>query len=412
MVLLELVSFYTATTLAGCPFKALHGSVDSQMLPPRHAPIKDEPDPLTQTYQGCKCKSACGATADFGQASCDWCYTDGNCGHFSLTRLAHYDYCVYRSDLEWEKSNAEKKLIDTWKKVIEDETPGSYPVIDFANIFVESVQTTFDNEWDYMPAGRKKMIHSVGMVCPVHFDVTLDKYTGVFQKGTQDAFLRLGSALVVNIAGGVVPGIGMKFFRDGTHSANYVTLHSLDPHWDYNMFAYNQSNHIATPPAYAIALGEKFKQASTCITMVGLSDACTWTQDGKKVANPVFPYKIEYRPTGEATMSSMPSTGNTLLENMIKGAPSGTRLYDVWAWESPKATPVKMGSITNTQDCVSSKYGDEKMFFRHQRIEEDWQLRPEWIPDINAQLECGISEITTTPPADCSTYTGEGPCNN
>merc|ERR1719192_712230 len=126
MVVLEILSFYAASALAGCPLKALGelGGTPGQMLPPRHAPLKDEADPLTQTYQGCKCKSACGATVDFGEGNCDWCYTEGNCGHFSLSRLSYYDYCAYRTDVDWESQNAEQKLIKTWQKVIEDETPG------------------------------------------------------------------------------------------------------------------------------------------------------------------------------------------------------------------------------------------------------------------------------------------------
>ena len=42
------------------------------------------------------------------------------------------------------------------------------------------------------------------------------------------------------------------------------------------------SNHV-TPPDELVALG-KFQQASGCINMVGLSDACSYTQAGEKVS--------------------------------------------------------------------------------------------------------------------------------
>ena len=32
------------------------------------------------TSQGCKCKSACGASVSVGFFDCDWCYTEGDCG--------------------------------------------------------------------------------------------------------------------------------------------------------------------------------------------------------------------------------------------------------------------------------------------------------------------------------------------
>lgn len=37
------------------------------------------------TNKGCKCTSTCGATADFGLATCDWCYTENKCGHYSYS---------------------------------------------------------------------------------------------------------------------------------------------------------------------------------------------------------------------------------------------------------------------------------------------------------------------------------------
>ena len=41
-------------------------------------------------------------------------------------------------------------------------------------------KTTFENEWDVMPAGRQKAIHGVGAVCPFTVDVSADSpFTGL-----------------------------------------------------------------------------------------------------------------------------------------------------------------------------------------------------------------------------------------
>ena len=37
-----------------------------------------------------------------------------------------------------------------------------------------------------------------------------------------------------------------------------------------------------------------------------------------------------------------------------------------------------IGDVIIQEDCVSSFYGDTKMFFKHQWIEDDVDARPEW----------------------------------
>ena len=44
------------------------------------------------------------------------------------------------------------------------------------------MKTSFDDEWDVMPNGRHKAIHSVGAVCPFKIDVAHDSpYTGLLK---------------------------------------------------------------------------------------------------------------------------------------------------------------------------------------------------------------------------------------
>jgi len=384
---------------AGCPFKS------SQTIGPNI--IKDKtnsgsPDPGTTTNMGCTCRSDCGATVDFSSASCDWCYTLDSCGHYSYTRFKYYDWCKYPTIESYESKSWSYKTNAVQALVTQNTTHGSYPNV--FGILSESIQTTFDGMWDYMPNGRIKYIHSVGMVCMVDLSITSSKYTGIFQKGDAYGFLRLGSASEITNSSGTTPGIGMKFMRSGVPSANFVLLHSLDPVSDYNMFGYNQSNHVSPLTGPPDIISQKFTQVSNCITMVGLSDACTYTQSGTKVADPVFPYKITFATTGNAAVSSSAQTLDNLMAAMTAAVPVGTNLYDVYAMETPKSAPELIGRITTAQACTTSKYGDSKLFFRHQRIEDDWNIRKEWVPDIQSEPECGTKSINLTPPPACSTY--------
>ena len=46
--------------------------------------------------------------------------------------------------------------------------------------------TTFENDWDVMPAGRKKAAHGVGGVCPFTVDVSADSpFTGLLKVNFQ-----------------------------------------------------------------------------------------------------------------------------------------------------------------------------------------------------------------------------------
>ena len=96
-----------------------------------------------------------------------------------------------------------------------------------------------------MPAGREKFIHSVGVVCPFVVNIVNSPFTGILKTGETHGLIRLGSAQPVGPVG-VTPGGGVKFFRSGRSSGNFVILNKLGPMADknYNFFAVPLSNHI------------------------------------------------------------------------------------------------------------------------------------------------------------------------
>lgn len=397
-------------TVAKCPLGfADHGDAEkcANSSEPwlQDAHYGETPDPGTTTVQGCECDSACGATVDFGNANCDWCYTKNKCGHYAVTRFAYYDYCVY-PEID-ESADYTTKEVNLWSKVTEDTGLGNYPT--FAGIFGESIQTTFDDQWDYMPNTRQKYIHSVGVVCLMNMEVSSNKYTGILKQGTQQGFIRMGSALKpgsVEIASNaIVPGNGFKFMRTGAKSANWVSLYTLAGQKDSNFFLNNQSNHIPPPSGVQNSIAVKFDQVSNCITMVGLSDAAKIDQDGNVVGNPQFPYQLIFAPTDEAR-ATMPMNGPELslteVMQYMNKISAQTPLFDVYAKPAPGSPEEYFGRITTTSDCTTSLYGDGKFFIRHQRMEEDLQLRPEWPSMMDAQTECGTKTVNPVPPKNCS----------
>jgi len=209
----------------------------------------DEADPATTTPNHCRCKSTCGATVEdkFKQ---DWCYTKDSCGEYSVG-YGYWDHCEY---LDSEKPDYlamtwRQKQDKLWEMIAADDTKGKYYT---SELMTESVLTPFEDEWDVMPNGRHKGIHSVGAICPFEIKISDDSpYTGLLKAGsTVEGIARLGSAGDPFASGegkDLVPGVGIKFLRTGVHSANFMLLHSLNPlpENNFNFFAKSISNHIS-----------------------------------------------------------------------------------------------------------------------------------------------------------------------
>ena len=133
-----------------------------------------------------------------------------------------------------------------WAEVKSDSSFGSYHV---EQAFTESVVTSFENQWDVMPAGRVKIIHGIGAVCPVSIDISSDSpFTGVLKAGQSTGFIRMGGAAdwTSFLTPGMTPGAGLKFLRTGAASANVVLINNLNPLPDnnHNFFAVPLRNHV------------------------------------------------------------------------------------------------------------------------------------------------------------------------
>ncbi|KAK3232662.1 hypothetical protein CYMTET_56991 [Cymbomonas tetramitiformis] len=372
---------------AACPFAARH-SMSSTLKPPTNhknlfalndcpsnqtsrvnPAVNAEPDPGQKTFKGCICSSSCGATIDDGY-NCEWCYTTENCGRHGVK--GSWDYCEFSGNKTFEAKTFQQKNAYFWRRITEDTKHAEYPNV--AGLFTEGIQTSFDVWGDEMPSGRVKEIHGVGAVCQFKLDISSESpYTGLLGSGSQNGFIRMGSALTYD-EGGLTPGIGVKFTRTGVHSGNYVALHSLDFGQSWNFFAYNLSNHIAPQHnTEQTLLVTKFQQGSQC------APQCR----------------------------RRPQQTNDEVNGEMAAFPLGTVLYTVYACdksagdevemnpadggvEKACASPVKLGDMVTTTKCTSSAYGDSKFYIRHQRIEEDWQQNPEILTQYtDAAKLCG-----------------------
>jgi len=375
---------FTDTSAAqSCPF-----GYDAKESPPATCPFLPTPIAIAPTQErtskGCQCSSICGPSApDF---KCDWCYTKEKCGNFGIS--GHWDYCVWPAQAKFDAQDHATKSNQLWAKITDEEYVGkSAEVTGFAstlkNILTESMITTFDDHMEVFPPARKKVIHVQGVSCAFRLKTTSKQFTGILEEGQTTGVIRMGSAASLDKAGpGMFPGFGIKWLRSGVGSADFVALRETGPGGSMNYFATPLGNHVA--PAAALQKTGKFQQASGCIDMVGLSNVCSYTQDGEKVAKPVFPFEIVFE-AADINFPDEKKTDDDLLKE-LSSIPVGSNLYNVYTYASPNdkiaGTKEFLGVMTTIAECHQSLFGDKQMFFRHQRMEEDFALAPEWIPQM------------------------------
>ena len=71
-------------------------------------------------------------------------------------------------------------------------------------------------------------------------------------------------------------------------------------------------------------------------------------------------------------------------------------LYEVIALEYPGAPEYHIANIVLDEQMVTSKWADEKMFFRHSRMDDDLRFHPEWASELTPFLhdsDLGVGKI-------------------
>lgn len=266
-------------------------------------------------------------------------------------------------------------------------------------LFIEVMNLTFDFDWDeFMPnehklwpynpgTTRPKIIHSVGVVGIVNWESNgKHNYTGLF-KGATSGFARLSlaGAPALGSSPHMVPGIGLKFFRNRMSSTNMMAMYSLSGQSSFNFFEHDFTNHVpelGTSASVVLRLARSaFAAASEWPTMLGLSDFARYTQDGNAVASPEFPFRLVFHPTlayHQKFNQTKPSA--EVLVELAKGLAAGTVLYEIYAQHDPRYdTLTPIGTLKLMTPATTSMFGDKTMFLQHVRKESDFALRPQWL---------------------------------
>jgi hypothetical protein len=298
--------------------------------------------------------------------------------------------------------SAEKKSDLIWSRVIEDSTKGSFPTGAPFRFLLESMKPTVEYVSDELPSGRIKPIHAIGTVARITFDWDADAvskfgYTGLF-RGANHGLVRAASSSDFDMTKkanetSFNPGLGVKFFRSGVPSGNFVLLHLFDS-WDtFNWFSYPMQNHLSFPQDPSDKTGvDHLATVTQWPTFVGLSDFAKYTEDGVEEKEVKFPFELIFVPN--KALASTYKEKNIYLEEFEK-IPTKTKLYDIYAVPSPLQSATYIGKMTTKSTFTTSKYGDGKLFIKHVTFEEDLKLRPEWL-----EAQCSDAKTCKVCPVD------------
>jgi len=286
---------------------------------------------------------------------------------------------------EYNALPAADKLQRIWENCAFDETSQDWAgAAEIGLMMLESMCPTFNTEGDQLPPGtvygtRGKYIHSVGVVGKVEWvDLGGHPYTGIFQ-GANQGIVRLSLAKEpVTTELNTAPGMGLKFLRDGMPSANLVAMYSVGGQESWNFFKNDFTNHIPEITGFLAVLAAKFYTATNNIRQVGISNWSMFDQQGEAVAEPVFPYMLRFRPTGEFVFSD---EYVQMFTEDLKTIPADSTIYQILALDKPVelgGTEQHIGDLVLRNQFITSMWGDQHLFIRHDDEAHDLVLQPEW----------------------------------
>jgi hypothetical protein len=294
---------------------------------------------------------------------------------------------------------ARVQLENAWSKVVSSRKTSNSFAYNPLKLLVSSLNPSISYASDELPPGRTKTVHSAGAVSKVRFEAVENPYTGLFQ-GCEDAILRYSLAVEPNKSEFVMGG-AIKFFRDNNPSANTFFMNGIKPLTNPNFFTEDYSNHISDKNGGLTAriINWKFSTAPTKYPIfTGVSDIASIESNGTKVAKPVYPFQLLFRPRAaakwivdESLMMISDEDAYRSLKALVS-IPSDVPLWDVYASASPTSPFSKIGTVISSSFVSLNSYGNDGLFFKHQTWDED--VEPGTFGEI-WQEQCIANSCTT-----------------
>jgi hypothetical protein len=114
-----------------------------------------------------------------------------------------------------------------------------------------------------------------------------------------------------------------------------------------------------------------------------------YTEKGEATspAMTLMPHMLKFSPTDKVKnlFSNAEPANKMQYLNDLKSVPKDSPLYDVFALTAPEdqgGNFLKIGQLVLDGTFTTSKWGDQHLFFRHQRQNDDNKVKPEWSKNL------------------------------
>jgi hypothetical protein len=208
------------------------------------------------------------------------------------------------------------------------------------------------------------------------------------------------------------PAVAIKVFRGGQQmdSANTLFLGCKVGQQEDNFFAHCVCSQLTSRmPVTLKPILRIFKKYSEHPLALGTSNMCTYNANGDMSEDLNFPFCLTLKPcvnsssysteekaattSKQQTNQNQQDTTKVVLDSFLDDIckiPAGTVLYDIFASPDPLSVASvhklqRIGRIIATSEMRLSP-PDDGLFFRHQKKDEDFQLRPHWKQDLSTQV--------------------------
>lgn len=254
-------------------------------------------------------------------------------------------------------------------------TPG---VFDALRLMTSSFSVkALTTEGDELEEGRRKVIHAFGAEARLRLLIApgASRYTGIFNSGAECVIGRFSLASKPAAATSI-PALALKIFIDGDQpSLNLLLMHSVDGQAGHNFFARDFTNVL--PPANSFStrlLAGAFERSAALFGAkdpnpghLSLEHLSGMRLDGRRIAVPVTPYQLIFRPTAQASALMRGASAEIDFRLKLTGLAIGEAIYDVYTLD--KDSPVEnarfLGQLVLSSSIISSRYGDETLYFKH-----------------------------------------------
>ena len=298
----------------------------------------------------------------------------------------------------YQAMSAVDKLDDLWSMCESNNQVADQRWAEIPTLFTQNMNTSFQGGRDEMPRGRFKINHSQGVVAKVSWeDQGNHSYTGLYDGGSDLGLIRLSEGnflLPGDETPGLTPTLAVKFLRDGMDSVNLLANTSFEPIDSFNFFAADFRSHIPSFRDQCLedTIERKFIEATREIGALGLSEFARFNTNGQPASGLNFPFNLWFEPNQDLRdlwpeNRQFDATGREIpFYEQLQQIPIDSVLFEVWAQDIPN-DPRRLGrpplvqhiaNIRATSDTITSLFGDERLFFQHERKRDDFDLRPEW----------------------------------